>query len=113
MVSGGAVSERDIMDVYGSQVMFRRILPDIQGVASGQPSVSIGVRWCRPSFNDTEGNLKRVCEIYHVSASKMFKYSGCNCVYYCSVQFQNKAWDRHHKYACKKLKNKKKEDGFE
>jgi hypothetical protein len=42
------------------------------------PGVSIGVRWCRPSFNDTKGNLKRVCEICHVNASKMFKCSGCN-----------------------------------
>jgi hypothetical protein len=68
------------MGVYGAQVMFiRRILPDIQGAAGGQaPSVSIGVRWRRPSFNDSKGDFKIVCEICHVSASKMFKCSGCN-----------------------------------
>ena len=75
------------MGVYGAQVMFRRILPGIQGAAGGQaPSVSIGVRWRRPSFNDTKGDLKGVCEICHVSASKIFNCSGCNCVYYCSVK---------------------------
>ena len=36
---GRAAGEREIMDVRGAQVMFRRILADIQGAACGQD-------WC-------------------------------------------------------------------
>ena len=59
----------------------------------------------RLSFNDTKEKLKRVCELCNVNSSKMLKYSGCNCTYYCSAKCQKEDMYKYHKYACKNLKN--------
>jgi hypothetical protein len=91
---GRVVGERDVIDVCGAQVMFRRILQDIEGAraAGGQaPGVSVVVRWRHPSFNDTKGTLKKVCAMCDVNASSMLKCSGCNCTYYCSPKCQKEA----------------------
>ena len=87
--------------------MFRRILPHIQGARAtgGQaPSVRNGVRWRRPSFNETKRTLQKVCETCQTNGSSMLKCSGCKSTYYCSPECQKEAW-KYHKSACKNLKN--------